>query len=132
MVTLFTPDGMAKPAANYNHVAIVPRNTELVFLSGQLGVRVDGTVPESAAEQTDIAFQNIRAGLEASGSGLDRLIRVNAMVTDRRYLADYMAVRDRYVSSPAPTSTLIIVSGFARPEFKVEVEVIAARYDVLE
>ena len=126
MVTLFTPDGMAKPAANYNHVAVVPAGTDLVLLSGQLGVRVDGTIPESVAEQTDVAFQNIEAGLNAAGSGLDRLVRINAMVTDRRYLADYMAVRDRYVAAPPPTSTLIIVSGFARPEFKVEIEVIAA------
>lgn len=126
MVTLFTPDGMAKPAANYNHVAVVPADTDLVLLSGQLGVRVDGTIPESVAEQTDVAFQNIEAGLNAAGSGLDRLVRINAMVTDRRYLADYMTVRDRYVATPPPTSTLIIVSGFARPEFKVEIEVIAA------
>ncbi|RVA50996.1 RidA family protein, partial [Mesorhizobium sp. M7A.F.Ca.CA.004.09.1.2] len=41
-------------------------------------------------------------------------------------LRPYMDVRDRLFSSPAPASTLMIVSGFARPEFKVEVEAIAA------
>jgi enamine deaminase RidA (YjgF/YER057c/UK114 family) len=38
-----------------------------------------------------------------------------------------MAVRDRYVALPAPASTLMIVSGFTRPEFKVEIEVLAAK-----
>jgi enamine deaminase RidA (YjgF/YER057c/UK114 family) len=38
-----------------------------------------------------------------------------------------MAVRDRYISDPPPASTLMIVSGFARPEFLVEVEAIAAK-----
>ena len=37
-----------------------------------------------------------------------------------------MAVRDRMVGSPPPASTLMIVSGFARPEFLVEIEVVAA------
>ena len=37
-----------------------------------------------------------------------------------------MAVRDRYVANPPPASTLVIVSGFTRPEFLVEVEVVAA------
>lgn len=37
-----------------------------------------------------------------------------------------MAVRDKYVSSPPPASTLMIVSGFTRAEFKVEVEIVAA------
>ena len=37
-----------------------------------------------------------------------------------------MAVRGKYVVTPAPASTLMIVSGFTRPEFKVEVEIVAA------
>ena len=45
----------------------------------------------------------------------------------RAHLGAYMSVRDRLFADPAPASTLMIVSGFARPEFKVEIEVIAAR-----
>ena len=47
-------------------------------------------------------------------------------MTDRAYLRPYMDGRDRFVGSPPPASTLMIVAGFARPEFKVEVEVVAA------
>ncbi len=43
-----------------------------------------------------------------------------------RIFAPYMEVRDRLFAEPLPASTLMIVSGFARPEFKVEIEVIAA------
>ena len=49
-----------------------------------------------------------------------------AYVTDRAHMAGYMASRDRHVGRPPPASTLMIVAGFTRPEFKVEVEVIAA------
>ena len=63
------------------------------------------------------------------GWTLGDIVRINAYVTDRAHLRPYMDVRDRLFSSPAPASTLMIVSGFARPEFKVEVEVIAAGDD---
>jgi enamine deaminase RidA (YjgF/YER057c/UK114 family) len=55
------------------------------------------------------------------------IVRINAFVTDRAHMAGYMASRDRHVASPPPASTLMIVSGFTKPEFKVEVEVVAAR-----
>jgi enamine deaminase RidA (YjgF/YER057c/UK114 family) len=54
------------------------------------------------------------------------VVRINAYVTDRAHMAAYMAVRDRMFPRDAPASTLMIVSGFTRPEFKVEVEAIAA------
>jgi len=65
--------------------------------------------------------------LADAGMTLADIVRLNAYVSDRAYLKDYMAVRDRYVADPPPASTLMIVSGFAREEFKVEVEIVAAR-----
>ena len=50
-----------------------------------------------------------------------------AYVTDRAYFPVYGAVRSRYVAGKAFASTLVIVSGFTRPEFKIEVEVTGAR-----
>ncbi|MCA3641136.1 MAG: RidA family protein, partial [Methylobacterium sp.] len=58
---------------------------------------------------------------------LQDVVRFNAFVTDRAYFPVYGRVRSRYVSGDAFASTLVIVSGFTRPEFKVEVEVTAAR-----
>ena len=56
------------------------------------------------------------------------VIRINAFVTDRVHMAGYMAARDRWLAGVErlPASTLVIVSGFTRPEFLVEVEVTAA------
>jgi enamine deaminase RidA (YjgF/YER057c/UK114 family) len=55
------------------------------------------------------------------------VIRFNAFVTDRAFFPIYGAVRGRYVTGDAFASTLVIVSGFTRPEFKVEVEITAAK-----
>jgi enamine deaminase RidA (YjgF/YER057c/UK114 family) len=56
-------------------------------------------------------------------------VRLNAYVTSRENMKKYMDVRDRFVTDPLPASTLVIVSGFTRPEFLVEVEAIAAKVD---
>ena len=95
----------------------------------RLGISVDDHVPEDAGEQADLCFRAIGEILSAAGMGFGDIVRINAFVSDREHLAPYMAVRDRYVGSPPPASTLMIVSGFARPAFKVEVEVFAAKVD---
>jgi enamine deaminase RidA (YjgF/YER057c/UK114 family) len=124
-----TPPTIRPPFANYSHGIEVPAGCRLLFGSGQLGIAADDRVPEDAGAQADLCFQAIGAVLEAAGMGYADLVRINAFVSDRAHLKPYMAARDRYVATPPPASTLMIVSGFARPEFKVEVEVIAARAD---
>ena len=81
---------------------------------------------EDAAAQAELCFRNIAAILGEAGLTLSDIVRINAYVSDRAHLQAYMDVRNRLFSDPAPASTLMIVSGFAHPEFKVEVEVIAA------
>ena len=120
------PSSIRAPFARYSHGVEVPAGKRLVAVSGQLGVRADDSVPESVTEQAELCFANIAAILGESGMTLADVVRVNAYVTDRAHMKDYMAVRDRMVGEPPPASTLVIVSGFTRPEFKVEIEVIAA------
>ena len=81
----------------------------------------------SAEEQAALCFEAIGACLTEAGMAFADIVRINAYVTDRAHMAPYMAVRDRYVALPPPASTLMIVGGFTRPEFKVEVEAIAAK-----
>jgi enamine deaminase RidA (YjgF/YER057c/UK114 family) len=60
--------------------------------------------------------------------GRGDVVRVNAFVIDREDLKPYMAARDRWFAGcEPPASTLMLVSGFTRPEFKVEIEIVAAR-----
>jgi enamine deaminase RidA (YjgF/YER057c/UK114 family) len=121
------PAGVVAPFGRYSHGVAVPAGSRLVFCSGQLGIAVDGTVPDTVAGQAEVCFENIRAILAEAGFAMAHIVRINAYVTDRAHMAEYMAVRDRYVSDPLPASTLMIVGGFTRPEFLVEVEVVAAK-----
>lgn len=122
------PTAIAPPFARYAHGVLDPASG-LVATSGQLGLSPDGTIPEGAEAQARLCFSNIDAILAEAGTDRGRVMRVSAFVTDRAHMAGYMAARDAWLSDVdhLPASTLIIVSGFTRPEFLVEIEVLAAR-----
>ncbi len=122
------PCTIAPPFARYAHGVAVPQGCELIFTSGQLGMAADGSIPEGAEAQADIAFGNLSAILADAGAGPGEVVRINAFVTDRAHMSGYMTSRDKWLAhvERLPASTLVIVAGFTRPEFKVEVEVVAA------
>ena len=125
------PPTIAPPFARYAHGVAVPAGHRLVVTSGQLGLAADGSVPEGAAAQAAVCFANLDAILAEAGAGRADVIRLNAYVTDRAHMAGYMAARDAWLAGVTrlPASTLVIVSGFTRPEFVVEIEVTAAVAD---
>jgi 2-iminobutanoate/2-iminopropanoate deaminase len=120
------PAAIRRPFARYSHAIEVPAGARLVFCSGQLGIDPDESIPPSVEDQTARCFENIAAILGEAGLSMADVVRINAYVTSREHMKGYMAVRDRYTGDPPPASTLMIVGGFTRPEFLVEVEVVAA------
>ena len=121
------PATIHPPFANYAHGVEVEPGRRLVFCSGQLGISRDGTIPESVEEQARLCFRAIEAILGEAGMTLADLVRINAYVSSPQHLSGYMKVRDECIGAPPPASTLLVVQGFARPEFKVEIEAVAAR-----
>ena len=120
------PDRIAPPFARYAHGVATE---SIVLTSGQLPLSPDGTIPEGAEAQTALCFANIDAILSEGGTDKSRCLRINAYVTDRAHMAGYMAARDAWLADAGvlPASTLMIVTGFTRPEFLVEIEVMALR-----
>ncbi len=125
---MLQPVAIRAPFARYAHGVEVPPGARLVVTSGQLGIAGDETVPPDARGQADMCFANCAAILAAAGMGPGDVIRINAYVTDRSHMAGYMAARDAWLAglTRLPASTLVIVTGFTRAEFLVEVEVTAA------
>lgn len=121
------PPALAAPLARYSHAVHVSNTSELLVSSGQLGLAADGTIPEDVEAQCVLIFEALGAILAEAGLGFEHVVRFTAYVTDRAAFPIYGAVRSRYVPGDAFASTLVIVSGFTRPEFKVEVEITAVR-----
>jgi 2-iminobutanoate/2-iminopropanoate deaminase len=121
------PNTIHPPFANYTHGVEVEPGKRIVFCAGQLGIERDGAIPKGIEEQARLCFRAIEAILGEAGMALADLVRLNAYVSSAKYLVGYMKVRDEFVAAPPPASTLMIVQGFARPQFKVEIEAVAAR-----
>jgi enamine deaminase RidA (YjgF/YER057c/UK114 family) len=122
------PTNVRPPFARYSHAIEIAAPARLVVLSGQLGVSIDDTAPESAEDQAALCFSNIDSILAEARMTRRDVLRINAYVIDRAHLQGYMNARDAWLNDldPPPASTLMIVAGFTRPEFKVEIEAIAA------
>jgi len=120
------PAALGRPLANYSHAVEVEAGSRLLFLTGQLATRPDGSIPETAAEQATLIFDNIAVILAEAGMTMANIVRLNTYMTDRADLGAYMAARDKVVADPPPASTLLLIQGFSRPEFKIEIEVVAA------
>ncbi len=127
MLTRITPSGIHPPAANYSHATAVPANARWLYLSGQVGVAPDGSIPDDAAAQAELCFANIAAILREGGMAPADLVRLTTYLIDARDRAAYMAVRDRFVGSPPPGSTLLVIAALADPRYRIEIEAVAAR-----
>jgi enamine deaminase RidA (YjgF/YER057c/UK114 family) len=121
-----SPPSIKPPFARYSHGIAVPAGYRFVYTSGQLGIGADEQIPSDCEAQADLCFANIAAILAADGMKLSDIVRLNAYVTDRADMQGYMRSRDRQFPGTPPASTLMIVSGFTKPEFLVEIEVVAA------
>lgn len=121
------PETVHAPAGTYTHSIVVPAGSELVFVSGQIGVDRDGNAPADFAGQAEQAYMNVAAILEHHGLSMDDVVKMTHYLTDAADVAAYGTIRSRWLGEARPASTLLIVSGLARPDLKVEVDVVAAR-----
>jgi 2-iminobutanoate/2-iminopropanoate deaminase len=102
------------------------RTGGFVFVSGQLALRPDHgeIVGDSTEEQTEQVFANLKAILEAAGSGLDRLVKTTVFLTDLGDFAGMNEVYARHVGEVPPARATIEVSALPSGA-KVEIEAIA-------
>ena len=123
-----TPGTISPPFGRYAHGVEVPPGARWVRTSGQLGQAADGAVPADIHDQAVICFDNIAAILATARMSAADIVHLSAYVTDRAHFPAFMRARDAFLAGVdrLPGSTLLIVGGFTRPEFLVEVEALAA------
>lgn len=99
----------------------------LLFISGQVGIRADGSVPESVGEQIDLAFRRLGAILAHEGLGFGDLVElVSYHVRIDEQLAAFREIKERHIASDFPAWTILGVASLARPNLLVEIKAVAA------
>lgn len=121
------PTDIAAPFGNYAHGMLVSAPASWLFTSGQLGVSKDGAIPPDVLTQARLCFAAISSILASGGMEVADVVQLRAYVTERSHFAAYMQARDEFLHGRCIASTLMIVSGFTRAEFLVEVEAVACR-----
>jgi 2-iminobutanoate/2-iminopropanoate deaminase len=129
MLTLHTlNDRICAHSDNAAHGAEVRPNARIVFCNGQVGARLDGTVPEDPMEQIEVIFERIGIILAASKMTFEDIVKLTVYVTDKSILDHYFHVRGRNIDHNPP-ATLLLVNKFPRSGVEVEIETIAAKAD---
>ena len=106
---------------------VVARGT-MVFVRGQVGqdlVSRESVAVGDAAGQTEQAMANIKELLEEAGSNLDHICKITIYITDPRYREAVYRTVGRWLKGVFPVSTGLVIQALARPEWLVEVDVIA-------
>ncbi len=119
------PDEM-EPVSHYCHVT---RAGDRVWVSGTVGVRSDGTIPEDTVEQFQVAIDTVDRCLKAAGAEARHVVKVTVLLTDINDRAAINPIRQAYFGEHRPASTLFEVSALVSPKMTVEIEVEAVVTD---
>jgi len=122
----YCASGVFDPATYSQAVKVTGVHT-ILFLSGQVAYDKDGGVAcrGDFKGQAREALRAIKALVEAGGGTMDSIVKVNTYVTDIRYRADWIPVREEFFGKKMPASTLIATPSLAHPDWLIEIEAIA-------
>jgi 2-iminobutanoate/2-iminopropanoate deaminase len=121
------PDDVHPPMAAYAHQIELSSDERLLVLSGQLGARLDGTLPSDPIDQLDLALGNIERNLAAAGMDMSDLVKLTLYLVGEWDSGRRREVLHRHLGEHTPCMTLLYVAGLALPDFKVELDAWASR-----
>ena len=121
------PSSIAPTAANYAHAVLTESPQRLLHTSGVVPIAPDGSVPTDLADQAAVVWANLLAILTEAGMAPTDVVSVTTYVVHGHDLAPVMAARDRALGGHRVASTLVTVPALARPEWKMEIALIAAQ-----
>jgi 2-iminobutanoate/2-iminopropanoate deaminase len=123
------PSTIAPPAANYAHAVLSTNSANILHVSGQVAARLDGTIPDDVADQAEVVWSNIAAILAEAGMEMADIVSITTYVVAdfMASLPEVMAARDAALAGHRAASTLVTVPALARPAWKIEVAIVAAR-----
>lgn len=121
------PRDIHEPVGSYSHQIEIKGKERLLVISGQVGMKEDGTIPDDPYEQIDIAFDNILRNLRAADMGVHDLIKLTYYLVGEFDTAKRREIVLSRLQGHQPCSTLLYVAALASPAFRVEIDAWASR-----
>lgn len=123
---LSNPQSIVAPAPGYSQAVLVENATRWLTISGQVGVKPDGTLAGDIDAQIRQCFANIMQVLSAHALTTTSLVKISVFLTDANAVSNFREIRNEMLSGHECASTLLVVSALANPDFQVEIEATAA------
>lgn len=119
------PASMGGEPAAYSNGIVAEGKT--LYVAGQIGIDAAGVASPDVAAQCRQAWSNIQAILADAGMSMQNIVKTTIYLVDRADYATFAEVRKEVLNGHKPASTLVYVSGLVKPEWKVEIDVVAVK-----
>ncbi len=119
--------GVASQIAAYSDAIEVEPNLRWLLTSGTPGLSRDGNLPNDITGQAELAWAHIGEMLGRADMSVADIVKVTQYLTRAEDIPAYGKVRTRFLGNVRPASMLLVIPQLVRPEFLVEVEVVAAK-----
>jgi len=130
MLIARNPQSIAKPVGAYSHSVEIPAGARWLSIAGPAGIRPDGTLAEGFEAQHEETWKNVLAILEDANMGPENLVHLNVYSTDPTGIRFLKPHREKFLPEGyLATSTWVVVSALANPNWLVEMEALAAKVD---
>jgi 2-iminobutanoate/2-iminopropanoate deaminase len=126
-IARINPASMGGEPASYSNGILCKAPQATLYVAGQIGIDAKGVASADFEAQTRQTWANIAAILGEAGMTLQDIVKTTIYLVDRADYATFVKVRTGVLNGHKPASTLVYVSGLVKPEWKVEIDVIAAR-----
>ncbi len=121
------PENIHPPVAPYVHQIEVTGPHRWLTLSGQIGMMADGTIPEDAAVQLNVALENIKKNLESANMEVQDLTKIVFYLVGEMDASQRQQIINNFFGGHLPCTTLIYVVALATPALKVEIDAWACK-----
>jgi 2-iminobutanoate/2-iminopropanoate deaminase len=117
--------GVAKQIGKYSDAIEASAAGRMLVMSGTPGLSEDGHLPETFAEQAELAWKNVFALLKHADMGPEHIVKVTQYLTRSEDIPLYPPIRSKWLGDHRPASMLLVIPALVRPEFLIEIEVLA-------
>jgi 2-iminobutanoate/2-iminopropanoate deaminase len=118
---------VASQIGAYSDAIEVSPNLRWLVTSGTPGLSTTGDLPKDISSQAELAWKHVIRMLDQAGMTVADIVKVTQYLTRAEDISAYARVRTHFLGDVRPASMLLVIPQLVRPEFLVEVEIIAAK-----